>query len=68
MTEQTNTPETEELSPEQQAADAELRRQLRIQADEQQKIANDKKGKTLGTMSDEQYRRFVREKYGHDPI
>jgi hypothetical protein len=64
MTEQENTETEIETESE---ADIELRRQVRIQLDEQQKLARKQREKDLGAMTDEQLRAYSRQ-FGYDAI
>jgi hypothetical protein len=59
--------ENVELTEDQKAADAEIRRQVRVQAEETANVAQEKKERRLSRLSGQAFRDHVREKYGYDP-
>ena len=61
MTDQPTETETES------EADIELRRQIRIQQDELQKIARDRRATELGKMTNEELNKFTRQ-FGFDAV
>jgi hypothetical protein len=63
MTDQQANNETETESE----ADIELRRQIRIQQDELQKIARDRRATELGKMTNEELNKFTRQ-FGFDAV
>jgi len=58
--------ENVELTEEQKAADAEIRRQTAVQMDAQAEYLLKKKSKNLGSMSDAEYRVWHRKEFGYD--
>jgi hypothetical protein len=67
--EQTNTePELTWEQQQQAEKDAETRRQVQIQLDETEKHLEKKKTQDLGSMTDEQLRRYTRRIAGYDAI
>jgi hypothetical protein len=60
--------ENVELTEEQKAADAEIRRQTAVQMDAQSEYLLKKKSKNLGAMSDFEYRKWHRTEFGYDPF